>query len=187
MKYLITGLGNIGAEYANTRHNIGFIVIEALAEKLGAKFEIGRHAYVAEASFKGRKLVLIKPTTYMNLSGKAVQHWLSVEKIPIENSLTITDDLALPFGKQRLRTKGSHGGQNGLRNIQEIMGTDTFARLRFGIGNDYPKGKQVDYVLGKFSQDQEIELKLAIDKSIQGILDFCTIGPDKTMTAFNAS
>jgi PTH1 family peptidyl-tRNA hydrolase len=186
MKFLIAGLGNIGPEYELTRHNIGFLVADQLADKYQAEFSLSRHAYLANISHKGRQLYLIKPTTFMNLSGKAVNYWLKELKVPIENLLVITDDLALPFGKLRLRTKGSHGGQNGLRNIEEMLGTQEFTRLRFGIGSDFPKGRQVAYVLSQFSADEFASLSLHTDKACEGILAFCTLGPDMAMNLVNA-
>lgn len=151
MKYLIVGLGNIGDEYANTRHNIGFIVVDALAQATSARFSIGRHASVAETRIKNKELILLKPTTYMNLSGKAVKYWLDKEKIPLENLLVITDDVDLDLGVLRMRSKGSGGSHNGLNHIIETLITTDWARLRFGIGKDYAKGFQVDYVLGCWS------------------------------------
>ena len=153
MKYLIVGLGNIGAEYAETRHNIGFKVADALAAEAGAVFATGRYGSVAEFRHKGRTFVLLKPSTYMNLSGKAVSYWLKAEKIPQENLLVVVDDIALPFGTIRIRAKGSDGGHNGLKSIAELLGNSDYARLRFGIGGDFPKGFQVDYVLGEWTPD----------------------------------
>lgn len=148
MKYLIVGLGNIGAEYADTRHNIGFDVLDALAEASNTSFTTDRYGAVATLRSKGHTLVLLKPSTYMNLSGKAVRYWLDAEKIPRENLLVVVDDIALPFGTFRMRTKGSAGGHNGLKNITELLGTEEYSRIRFGIGGDFPRGHQVDYVLG---------------------------------------
>ena len=185
MKYLIAGLGNIGPEYELTRHNIGFLILDRLADKHSADFRSDRYAFKAEVKFKGRTLVLIKPTTYMNLSGKAVNYWLKTEGIPKENLLVITDDLALPYGKLRLRPKGSNGGHNGLGNIREVLESDAYPRLRFGVGSDFSKGKQVDYVLSNFSKDEHAELLLHIDRAIEAILSFCTVGIERTMTMFN--
>ena len=185
MKYLIVGLGNIGPEYQYTRHNIGFMVLDHLAQQLGAKFDIAKLAFKTELKYKGRTLVLIKPTTYMNLSGKALNYWLKEEKIPIENVLVITDDIALPFGKLRMRAKGSNGGHNGLGNIQEILGSDVYARIRFGVGSEFGKGKQVDYVLGEFSADEKAGLALLIEKVCEGVLNFATIGLERTMNVLN--
>lgn len=185
MKYLIVGLGNIGPEYQFTRHNIGFMVLDNLAAKLGAKFDIAKLAFKAEAKFKGRTLFLIKPTTYMNLSGKALNYWMKLEGIPIENVLVITDDIAIPFDKLRMRGKGSNGGHNGLGNIQEILGSDVYARIRFGVGSEFGKGKQVDYVLGEFSDDEKAGLEILIDKVNEGVLNFTTIGLERAMNFLN--
>lgn len=185
MKYLIVGLGNIGPEYADTRHNIGFMVLDELVKQEGAKFSIGRHAYHAEVSHKGRALHLIKPTTYMNLSGKALNHWMNELKIPVENVLVIVDDLALPLGTLRLKPKGSAAGHNGLRHIEQTLGNSNYARLRFGIGDNYPKGRQVDYVLSGFDDDEIPELPALIDRSIEMVKSYCTIGAELTMTRFN--
>lgn len=185
MKYLIAGLGNIGLEYAHTRHNIGFQVLDALAEASNTVFSDTRRAFKAEIKHKGRQLILIKPTTYMNLSGKAINYWLQQEKIPIENLLVITDDLSLPFGKIRIREKGSDAGHNGLKSINELMGTQNYARLRFGIGNEFLKGQQVEYVLGNWD---DLESKL-LDERIkvvnQAILSFALQGIQITMNQFN--
>lgn len=185
MKYLIVGLGNIGTEYANTRHNIGFDVLDALAGASNTVFKTERYGDIANVKFKGRNLVLLKPSTYMNLSGKAVRYWMEKEKIGLENVLVITDDLALPLGTLRLRGKGSDGGHNGLKNIQEILGTNKYSRLRFGIGSDFSRGQQVDFVLGKWSEEEVTQLKSLIDKSIDCIHSFATIGLDRTMSNFN--
>ncbi len=185
MKYLICGLGNIGPEYAKTRHNIGFMVLDKLAKDNEVKFDSDRLVFRTELKYKGRQIHLIKPTTFMNLSGKALNYWLKELNIPIENSLTITDDIALPFGKLRMRGKGSNGGHNGLGNIQEILGTDIYPRLRFGVGGDFSKGKQVDYVLGEFEAGDAAELPIFIDKSCEAILSFCTIGLERTMNVVN--
>jgi len=185
MKYLIAGLGNIGEEYHGTRHNIGFAVLDALAERGKIPFRHERHAFVAEYKFKGRNFILIKPTTYMNLSGKAVQYWLQAEKIPLENLLVITDDIALPFGTIRIKGKGSDGGHNGLTSIQETLGTTGYARLRFGVGNDFPKGRQVEYVLGKWSKEQLDALPERLQKCGDAICAFGTIGLGLTMTQYN--
>ncbi len=185
MKYLIVGLGNIGPEYANTRHNIGFMVVDFLAKKFEASFEIGRHAFYTKIKHKSRTLVLIKPTTYMNLSGKALQHWMSEEKISPENILIITDDLALPVGKRRIKGKGSDGGHNGLKSVQEVLGSNEYPRLRFGIGSDFAKGRQSDYVLGEFTEDEKITISIEIEKAADSVLAFSTIGLQKTMNQFN--
>ncbi|MFN3918373.1 MAG: aminoacyl-tRNA hydrolase [Flavobacteriales bacterium] len=186
MKYLIAGLGNIGSEYANTRHNIGFKVLDSLVEEFGIFFKSGRLADVAELKYKGRTLVLIKPSTYMNLSGKAVQYWLQQEKIEVQNMLVITDDLALPFGKIRIKTKGSHGGHNGLKNIEETLATQEYAKLRFGISAQFSKGQQVDYVLGNWNEEELKTLPERINIAKEAILSFTFIGADITMNFFNA-
>jgi len=185
MKYLIVGLGNIGPEYALTRHNAGFMVLDRLAAKENLSFRVERLASVTEYKYKGRSITLIKPTTYMNLSGKALQHWMSVLKIPIENVMILVDDLALPLGKLRIKPKGSSAGHNGLKNIESILGNDNYPRLKIGIGSDFPKGRQIDYVLGKFSDNEMIELLPKLDKSIDMILSFCTIGIAPTMNFLN--
>ncbi len=184
-KYLIIGLGNIGEEYSNTRHNIGFDVVHAFVMKHGGAFKVDRLAYVAEVKWKGKQFVCICPTTFMNLSGRAFKYWLDKENISLENTLTIVDDLALPLDKIRVRKAGTHAGHNGLKDIQNILGTDEYPKLRFGIGNVFPKGMQVDFVLGKWKNDEIPVIKLKIEKSIEIIESFAAIGIDKTMTAFN--
>ena len=184
-KYLIVGLGNIGKEYEHTRHNIGFDVVDALAKEIDVTFDIARLAIYGKTTFKGKQFHIIKPTTYMNLSGKAIKYWMNELKIPVENIFVIVDDLALPFGQLRVRGKGSDAGHNGLKSIQEELLTQDYPRLKFGIGNDFPKGKQVDYVLGKWKPDQEIELKLHIDVAVGIIHSFCTTGLMNTMSTFN--
>ena len=185
MKYLIVGLGNIGPEYAETRHNIGFMVLDYLASKFDAKFDTGRHAFVTEIKTKGRTFVLVKPTTYMNLSGKAVGHYLNSLKLPPEQMMVITDDIAIPFGKLRIRAKGSAGGHNGLKHIEQTLGHNNYPRLRFGVGDNYNKGKQVDYVLSKFSEDEQIELKTLIEKAADSVVAFGAIGLERTMNQYN--
>ncbi|WNJ21225.1 aminoacyl-tRNA hydrolase [Pontibacter sp. G13] len=187
MKYLIVGLGNIGPEYEMTRHNIGFMVIDHLAGKLKVDMESDRLATTGIGKFKGRQFVLAKPTTYMNLSGKAVRYHMDKHKIPLENVLVITDDLALPFGRLRMRGKGSDGGHNGLKNIQEILGTASYARMKFGIGADFAKGAQVNYVLNPFSVEEQEALPDLIKASAEGALSFGTIGISRTMNAFNTN
>lgn len=184
-KFLIVGLGNIGEEYANTRHNIGFSVLDAIAKENNLKFSTQRLADVAEYKFKGKLLVMVKPSTYMNLSGKAVNYWLQTEKISIENLLIITDDIALPIGTLRMKGKGSDGGHNGLKNIQEVLNTPNYARLRFGVGSDFTKGKQIDFVLGKWKPDEEQLLEPRIKMAIEMIQAFTTIGLQRTMSAYN--
>lgn len=185
MKYLIAGLGNIGKEYEHTRHNIGFDVVTAFVFKHEGSFRLDRLAEVAEVKVKGKKFVCIKPTTYMNLSGKAFKYWLDKEKVPLENTLTILDDIALPLAKIRLRPSGSDGGHNGLKDIQATLGTVNYPKLRFGIGNNYPKGMQADFVLGKwFPEEKKIVLN-KINKSIEIIESFAFAGIEKTMSEVN--
>ena len=185
MKYLIACLGNIGAEYDDTRHNIGFKIADRLAKDLKATFTTSRLAQVAEMRFKGKTLVVIKPTTYMNLSGKAVKYWLNEEKIPIENLLVVNDDLALPLGTLRLKKQGSDGGHNGLTDIIEKLGTNVFCRLRFGTGDDFPRGRQIDFVLGKWKPSEEPIVDEKADLAVEIIKSFVTQGPDRTMTQYN--
>jgi peptidyl-tRNA hydrolase, PTH1 family len=185
VKYLIAGLGNIGEEYNNTRHNIGFNIADALAAEAGASFLLERLAYHTTVKHKGRFLHIIKPTTYVNLSGNAVRYWMQELKIPIENTLVILDEVALPFGTIRIKAKGSDGGHNGLKNIQALLETQNYPRLRFGVGNNYPRGKQVDYVLGKWSKEEEKQLPEFIKKSCEAINSFSTIGLERTMNLFN--
>ncbi|WP_118974897.1 aminoacyl-tRNA hydrolase [Taibaiella koreensis] len=185
MKYLIVGLGNIGAEYDATRHNIGFDVADAFVIKHGGSFKLERHAYVAEVKWKGKQFVVIKPTTYMNLSGKAVKYWMDKEKIPVENMLVIVDEIALPIETIRVRASGSHAGHNGLRDIQEVLGTPAYPRLRFGIGNDFPKGRQVEFVLGKWRSDELPYVKDKILKSVEVIESFAATGIERTMNTYN--
>ncbi|HSJ68926.1 MAG TPA: aminoacyl-tRNA hydrolase [Anditalea sp.] len=185
MKYLIVGLGNIGPEYELTRHNVGFLTVDRLADKEGVTWSSNRLAFTTEFKFKGRHIFMIKPTTYMNLSGKAMNYWMKELNIPKENVLVIVDDVALPYGSLRLRGKGSSAGHNGLKNIEELTGGQNYARLRFGIGDDFPKGRQVDYVLGRWSQAEIEELPIFMDKAIEMIKSFCTIGINMTMTQFN--
>ena len=185
MKYLIVGLGNIGCEYEGTRHNIGFTVLDAFAKASNTVFADRRYGFVAEASCRGRKLILLKPSTYMNLSGNAVRYWMQAEKIPLENVLVIVDDLALPVGALRLKGQGSDGGHNGLKHIATVLGTNNYARLRFGIGNDFGKGQQVDFVLGTFDNDEQ----KAVDEQIETVCDiiksFCFVGLASTMNQYN--
>ena len=185
MKYLIIGLGNPGAEYENTRHNIGFKVLDALVSTSNTFFTTDRYADVAELKFKGRKLVLIKPSTFMNLSGKAVNYWMQQSKIEATNILVVTDDISLLFGMLRMRKKGSDGGHNGLKDINSVIGNNNYARLRFGIGNDFPRGKQVDYVLSNFTDVDNESIEERIDLAIMMIQGFVTIGVDQTMSEFN--
>jgi PTH1 family peptidyl-tRNA hydrolase len=185
MKYLIVGLGNPGVKYDNTRHNIGFEIVTALAKELDYSFNVDRHCEKSEAKYKGRTLILIKPSTYMNLSGKAVHYWLQKEKIPLDRLLVINDDLALPFGKLRLKGKGSDGGHNGLKDIQAVLNTTVYNRLRFGVGGDFPKGRQSDYVLGNWSEEEHKELSDRIKLGVEFVKSFSTIGLEMTMSALN--
>ena len=185
MNYLIVGLGNIGVEYANTRHNMGFMVLDAWAQASNTVFESGRYGYSATISFKGRKFTLLKPSTYMNLSGKAVRYWVNELKVPLENLLVISDDLNIPFGTVRLRKNGSAGGHNGLTNINELLGTQEYARIRMGIGNDFGRGHQVDYVLGELSDEEKDQMPELCKKVVEGIKAFATIGPDRAMNVLN--
>ena len=184
-KFLIVGLGNNGPEYANTRHNIGFDVVFAFAKKHGGSFKQERLAYRAEVKFKGRVFVCICPTTFVNLSGKAFKYWMDKEKILLENTLTIVDDIALPLDKIRLRATGSDAGHNGLKDIQFTLGTDRYPKLRFGIGNDYPKGMQADFVLGKWRAEEIPQVQLKIQYCVDTIEKFATIGIEKTMSEVN--
>lgn len=185
MKYLVVGLGNPGEKYENTRHNIGFKVVEAMANQCGSPFETTKLAEVAKAKWKGRTVILIKPNTFMNLSGKAVNYYLQKEKISIENLLVITDDLALPFGKLRMRGKGSDGGHNGLKDIQEKLNTNQYARLRFGIGSDFNKSQQVDFVLNEWNSSEKEEIEKRIKIATEFIKGFTTIGLNQTMSLWN--
>jgi PTH1 family peptidyl-tRNA hydrolase len=185
MKFLIVGLGNIGPEYENTRHNIGFMVLDHLAYLQGQRFALSKHAYEAEIRTRGHVMRLIKPTTYMNLSGKAIQHWLSIEKLNPDAMLVVTDDLALPFGTLRLKKQGSSGGHNGLKSIETTIQSQQYPRLRFGIGSDYAKGKQVEYVLGRFSADEQAQLQTLIEKATDMILAFAFEGIDTAMNKYN--
>ena len=183
-KYLIVGLGNPGDEYAGTRHNTGFMILDAFAKASNIVFEDKRYGFVAETSLKGRKLFLLKPTTYMNLSGNAVRYWLNKENIDQSRLLVVVDDLSLPLGAFRLKGSGSNGGHNGLGNIQQLVGQQ-YARLRMGIGNDFPRGGQVDWVLGKYSDDDMKILQPSIDYAVEIIKSFVLTGIDNTMNAYN--
>lgn len=185
-KFLIVGLGNIGIEYANTRHNIGFDVVDAFVSKQNGLFKVERLAEVAEVKCRGKSLVCIKPTTYMNLSGKAFRYYLDKEKIDLNNTLTILDDLALPLTKIRLRGGGSDAGHNGLKDIQATLGTDKYPKLRFGIGNNYPKGRQIDFVLGRWNREELPLVKAKIDKCVETIENFAFIGLERTMSLVNS-
>ena len=185
MNYLVVGLGNIGAEYANTRHNMGFMVLDAWAQASNISFESGRYGSTATISFKGRKFHLLKPSTYMNLSGKAVRYWMNELKIPVENILVISDDLNIPFGTLRLRKNGSAGGHNGLTNITELIGTQEYARIRMGIGNDFGRGQQVGYVLGELTQEEKEQMPELSKRVIDGVKAWATIGADRAMNTVN--
>ena len=184
-KFLIVGLGNPGAEYENTRHNIGFLTLDAFAKASNVAFEPGRYALTAVAKIKGRTFRLIKPTTFMNLSGNAVRYWMQEENIPIENVLVIVDDLALPLGAVRIREKGSDAGHNGLKDIQAKLGRNDYPRLKFGIGSDFPKGRQVDYVLGEWTKDELLDLPGLIEHCVKAVQSFALAGTKLTMTQFN--
>ena len=184
-KYLIVGLGNIGDEYAGTRHNAGFMVLDAFAKASNIHFEDKRYGFVAETSIKGRKVILLKPSTFMNLSGNAVRYWMNKENIDIERLLVVVDDLALPLGALRLKPSGSNAGHNGLGNIQSVLGTDRYARLRVGIGNDFARGMQIQWVLGRFDNEDLDVLNPKIETAVDIIKSFVLAGIDITMNAFN--
>lgn len=184
-KFLVVGLGNIGEEYVGTRHNIGFDVADLLARKHEGIFKPGRLADVCDLKFRGKRLIIIKPTTYMNLSGKAVKYWMDKEEVPLQNILVIVDEVAIPIDRIRLRPSGSDGGHNGLKSIQELLQTQQYARLRFGIGNEFPKGGQVDYVLGPWSADQLPLVKLKAHKCVEVIESFVIMGIERTMNEAN--
>ena len=185
MKYLIVGLGNIGDEYQETRHNIGFRILDAFAKASNCIFEDRRYGFVGRMSLRGRQLVLLKPSTFMNLSGLAVHYWMQKENIPVENILILVDDLSLSFGMLRLKPKGSDAGHNGLKNIAENLGTQNYARLRFGIGNDFPRGRQIDYVLGHFTEDNSKTMDARIEKACEIIRSFVLAGINITKNQFN--
>lgn len=185
MKYLIVGLGNIGDEYAHTRHNIGFDVVTEFGSQMDAQWSEERYGSVAQVKMRGHILILLKPNTYMNLSGKAVNYWMQKENIPVENLLVIVDDLAIPFGTLRLKGKGSDGGHNGLKNINALVGTQNYARIRFGLGNEFHKGAQVDFVLGTWTDEEKPVLKERIAMAVEMIKSFVAIGLQLTMTQFN--
>ncbi|MBO8456183.1 MAG: aminoacyl-tRNA hydrolase [Bacteroidetes bacterium] len=185
MNYLVVGLGNIGAEYAETRHNMGFMALDTWAQEANAIFVSGRYGSTAEISYKGRKFILLKPSTYMNLSGKAVRYWMNELKLPLENLIVISDDLNLPFGTLRMRKNGSAGGHNGLANITEMLGTQDYARIRMGIGNDFSRGGQVDFVLGRLSKEEMEQMPAICQRVIEGVKTFATAGPDRAMNSVN--
>lgn len=185
MKFLIVGLGNPGEKYAETRHNIGFKVVDALTKELKGEFKTEKLADVSQVKFKGRHLICIKPSTYMNLSGKSLNYWMQQHKIPLENVVVVTDDLALPFGKLRMKGKGSDGGHNGLKDIQEVLNSGAYTRLRFGVGSEFNKGQQVDYVLGDWSPEERETLEKRIDVAKEFIKSYATIGLQHTMSQWN--
>ena len=186
MNYLIVGLGNIGAEYHNTRHNMGFIVLDAWAQASNIVFSTGRYGDLAEIPFRGHKFILLKPSTYMNLRGKAVRYWMQEKNIPIERVVVLCDDLNLPFGTVRMRTSGSPGGHNGLKNIEEMLGSNAYSRIRLGIGNEYARGTQIDFVLGRLSEDELKQMENISVKVIEGIKTFVNQGAGKAMTMLNS-
>jgi PTH1 family peptidyl-tRNA hydrolase len=186
-KFLIVGLGNVGAEYDNTRHNIGFSVLDLLASKQSTSFSIKRQAEITRFNNKGRQFILVKPTTFMNLSGKAVQYWLQKENVPKENLLVVTDDLNLPFGTLRLKTKGSDGGHNGLKDIQNKLNTSQYHRLRFGIGNGFSKGQQVNHVLGQWETEEQQKLQERLQRATEMVISFVMAGAKATMDRFNGT
>ena len=185
MKYLIAGLGNIGTDYLGTRHNIGFRIVNAVAEEVDAIFTEKRYGAIAVARIKNAELILLKPNTFMNLSGNAVRYWLQKENIPVENLLIAADDLSLPFGSLRLKPKGGHAGHNGLHHIQDVLGTDNYSRLRFGIGDDFPIGRQVDYVLSPFTPEELEKTPERIKQTTEMVKSFCLAGVDITMNLYN--
>ena len=185
MKYLIVGLGNIGDEYANTRHNIGFMAVDNFAKKHDVVWADKRYSFVGRCRVKNAEIVLLKPSTYMNLSGNAVRYWLGEEKIPVENMLVIVDDLNLPFGTIRIRKQGSDGGHNGLKHIQQVLGTPNYSRVRFGIGNEYTRGAQINYVLGEWQDEERTALPERLDRIAEIIPSFCLQGVDRTMNQYN--
>lgn len=185
MKYLLIGLGNVGPEYDATRHNIGFDIADAFVIKHGGSFRLDRHAFVAEVKWKGKSVTVIKPTTYMNLSGKAFKYWMDATKAPVENTLTLVDDLALPLGAIRLRAGGSAAGHNGLKNIELLLQTQQYPRLRFGIGSNFPKGRQVDFVLGKWKPSEIETVKTALLQSVDAIEAFMAMGLSQAASQFN--
>lgn len=185
MKYLVVGLGNVGAEYASTRHNMGFMVADCLAEEVKASFSVARYAAVAKGRIKNAELIIIKPSTYMNLSGDAVRYWMTEEKIPIERIRVIVDDLALPFGEIRLRAGGSAAGHNGLKHIEQQLGSRNYPRLRMGIGHDFNRGEQIDYVLGHFSDLENTRMPILLEAAVSAIVDSCLEGVARSMNKHN--
>jgi PTH1 family peptidyl-tRNA hydrolase len=185
MKYLIAGLGNVGAEYQGTRHNIGFMVADALAKQADAPWSLERRAYRTEYRLRGRTVVIIKPTTYMKLSGEAVRYWLQAERIPLSNLLVVVDDIALEVGTLRMKKQGSNGGHNGLADIEAALGTQNYCRLRIGVGNHFGRGHQIDYVLGKFTEEEMATLEPRIKDAAEMVRCFCTQGADRAMNMYN--
>ncbi len=185
MNFLIAGLGNIGDEYDGTRHNIGFRILDALAKASNISFQDKRYGFVAEMSVKGQRLFLLKPSTYMNLSGNAVRYWMNEKKIDIERLLVVNDDIALPLGTLRMKPGGSEGGHNGLRHITSVLGTNQYARLRFGVGNDFPRGRQADFVLSRFNAEEEAVIEEKVAVATRMITSFCLAGINNTMNQFN--
>lgn len=185
MNYLVVGLGNIGAEYAQTRHNIGFMTLDFFAKESNVLFSTGRYGDTATVRFRGHSLTLLKPSTYMNLSGKAVRYWMNELNVPLERIIVVCDDLNIPFGTLRMKKQGSNGGHNGLGNINELIGSENYSRIRMGIGNDFARGAQVNYVLGSFSEDEMKQIPELAARVVQGIKDFVSMGPDRAMNVLN--
>ncbi len=185
MKYLIVGLGNVGEEYLETRHNIGFCIADALASKMNTSFRVERYGSIARGRIKNAEILVLKPSTYMNLSGEAVRYWIQKEKIALSNILVLVDDLSLPFSTLRLKGKGSDGGHNGLKNIANLLGSVNYSRLRFGIGSNFSRGQQIDFVLGNFSLEEKTALPLLLEQSVSIIVDFCLMGLERTMNKHN--
>lgn len=185
MKYMIVGLGNVGMEYEGTRHNSGFMVVDALAKDADVKWTLGRLAMTAEMKLKGKQVLLVKPTTFMNLSGKAVRYWMNETKTPLENVLVVVDDIALPVGELRMKKQGGAGGHNGLTDIEQLLGTNAYCRLRVGIGDRFSKGRQIDYVLGRFTADELATLEPKLTEAVEMIKTFVTQGADRAMNMFN--
>lgn len=185
MKYIVAGLGNVGEEYEGTRHNTGFMVVDRLAKSAEARWELSRHAYRTEIKLKGRTIILLKPTTYMNLSGKAIKYWLMQEKVELSRLLVVVDDIALPLGELRMKKQGSGGGHNGLKNIEEMLGSNAYCRLRVGVGNDFARGRQIDYVLGQYSEGELAELSQHLDEAAEMVKAFVLEGADRAMNKFN--
>jgi PTH1 family peptidyl-tRNA hydrolase len=185
MKYIVAGLGNVGEEYEGTRHNTGFMVVDRLAKSAEARWELSRHAYRTEIKLKGRTIILLKPTTYMNLSGKAIKYWLMQERVELSRLLVVVDDIALPLGELRMKKQGSGGGHNGLKNIEEMLGSTAYCRLRVGVGNDFARGRQIDYVLGQYSEGELAELSQHLDEAAEMVKTFVLEGADRAMNKFN--